>query len=234
MAGLQAAAGIVPYLQFGEMQWWYFPSSQLTGVAVSMPFYDSYTTSQFEATYRTPMAVIADEYADPSQFPNEVALLSALLGQHAASIRTALRSQYPNCRLEVLYPVDTNATPDSDPIPSGESVHVPSVDELVNYPSSEWTPQNYNSLKTESFTYTYSRNLNECMQSIEFSGQKGFPSDARSHLIGISDSTSPWVREVDLARSQRMESIVLFALDQFCLIGYPVPNLAQVASRRQG
>jgi hypothetical protein len=232
MAGLQAAAGVVPYLQFGEVQWWYFPSSQLTGVAVSMPFYDSYTTSQFEAAYRTSMAVIANEYADPSQFPNEVTLLSTLLGQQTASIRTALRSQYPSCRLEVLYPVDTNTTPDTNPIPTGESVHSPSLDELVNYPSSEWTPQNYNSLKTESFTYTYGRNLNDSLQAMEVSAQKGFPDGSRSHLIGISDATAAWVREVDLARSQGLESIVLFALDQFCLIGYPPPVLPQVRSLR--
>jgi hypothetical protein len=233
MAGLQKAAGVVPYLQFGEVQWWYFPSSQLTGIAVSMPFYDSYTTSQFEATYGTSMAIIADEYADPSQFPNEVTLLSTLLGQQTASIRAAVRSQYPDCRLEVLYPVDTNTTPDSNPIPSGEAVHAPSLDELVNYPSSEWTPQNYNSLKTESFTYTYGRNLNESLQAMEFSAQKGFADGSRSHLIGISDNTAPWVREVDLARSQGMESIVLFALDQFCLIGYPAPSLPQGRSLRQ-
>ena len=233
MAGLQAAAGVVPYLQFGEVQWWYFPSSQLTGVAVSMPFYDSYTTSQFEATYGTAMAVIADEYADPSQLPNEVTLLSTLLGRHMASIRTALRSQYPDCRMEILYPVDTNSTTNANPIPPGESVHDPSLDELVNYPSSEWTPGNYNSLKTESFTYTYARNLTECLQAMAVSAQKGFPYSSRSHLIGISDATAPWVREVDLARSLGLESIVLFALDQFCLIGYPTPSLPQNRSFRK-
>ena len=26
MAGIQAAAGLQPYLQFGEVQWWYFPN----------------------------------------------------------------------------------------------------------------------------------------------------------------------------------------------------------------
>jgi hypothetical protein len=228
---------MVPYLQFGEVQWWYFKGSQVTelgvpAVTVSMPYYDSYTTSQFEATYGTPMAVITDEYADPSQYPNEVALLSSLLGQHTASIRTALRGQYPNCRLEILYPVDTNTTPDGNPIPAGESVHSPSLDELINYPSSEWTPENYDSLKTESFTYTYGRNLNQSLMAIETSAKKGFPSQSRSHLIGISDSTAPWIRELDLARTQGLESIVLFALDQFCLIGYPPPALTQGRSRR--
>jgi hypothetical protein len=30
-----------------------------------------------------------------------------------------------------------------------------------------------------------------------------------------------------------LASIVLFALDQFCLIGYPVPSLSQSRSLRQ-
>ena len=229
MASLQAAAGVVPYLQFGEVQWWYFQGSQPTGAAdpstgqavpavvVSMPYYDNYTTTQFQTAYGNPMAVIPNQNADPAQYPNEVAFLASLLGQHTAAIRTAVRAQFPNCRLEVLYPVDTNGTP---------------LDKLVNYPSSEWTPQNYNCLKTESFTYTYSRNLNNSLSSIETSAEKGFPDAQRSHLIGISDSSSPWVREVDLARSGGLESVVLFALDQFCLIGYPPPVLRQVRSRR--
>ena len=31
------------------------------------------------------------------------------------------------------------------------------------------------------------------------------------------------MKEVSIARSEGVESIVLFALDQFCLIGYPAP-----------
>jgi hypothetical protein len=30
---------------------------------------------------------------------------------------------------------------------------------------------------------------------------------------------------MNLAQSEGLESVVLFALDQFCLIGYPVPPL---------
>jgi hypothetical protein len=53
--------------------------------------------------------------------------------------------------------------------------------------------------------------------------QLGFPADKASHLIGIGDYTTPWLREVRMAKAQGVESVVLFALDQFCLIGYPAP-----------
>ena len=50
MADVMANAGVQPYLQFGEVQWWYFAATS------GMPFYDSYTTSTFQATYGQPMA----------------------------------------------------------------------------------------------------------------------------------------------------------------------------------
>jgi hypothetical protein len=41
---------------------------------------------------------------------------------------------------------------------------------------------------------------------------------------------APWQKEADLAQAEGAESVVLFALDQFCLIGYDVQ--AQKGSRR--
>lgn len=48
MAQLQANAGMTPYLQFAEVQWWYFPNQ------AGMPFYDTYTQQQFQASYGVP------------------------------------------------------------------------------------------------------------------------------------------------------------------------------------
>ena len=42
--------------------------------------------------------------------------------------------------------------------------------------------------------------------------------------MGIGEYTTPWAREQsDLADGQGLDSVVLFALDQFCLIGYHLP-----------
>jgi hypothetical protein len=38
--------------------------------------------------------------------------------------------------------------------------------------------------------------------------------------VGIGDSTTAWPKEVRNAMGRGMDSIVLFALDQYCLIGY--------------
>jgi hypothetical protein len=67
MADLMAGAGLAPYLQFGEVQWWYFPGPSATAATEpGMPFYDAYTTSTFQSTYGRAMAVIVNQYADPA------------------------------------------------------------------------------------------------------------------------------------------------------------------------
>ena len=208
MAGLQAAAGTRPYLQSGEVQWWYFPN--LAG----MPFYDSYTQQQFQMKYGSAMATILDNSVNPSQYPNEMAFLPALIGSYTAQIRAALQSAYPGCRYEVLYPTDTNDT---------------ELNMVMNYPSGDWTPANLNCLKTESFGFTAACNLDQSAYSIGVSAQKGFPNSARSHLVGIGSAFTAWMKEVDLAQSAGLESIVLFALDQYCLIGYPPPPFGRTS-----
>jgi len=202
MADVMASAGVVPYLQFGEVQWWYFAN------AAGMTFYDAYATSSFQTQYGRPMAVIANQSADPSGYPNECAFLPTLIGQFTKSIMDAVRQVQPGTLFEVLYPPDVNNTP---------------LNQLINYPTSYWTPANLKCLKTENFTYTGNRNIDLAQQSIQLPMSLGFPVSQASHLVGIGDYTTPWQKERRLAIGAGVESVVLFALDQFCLIGYSLP-----------
>jgi hypothetical protein len=106
-----------------------------------------------------------------------------------------------------LYPPDVNET---------------ALNTAANYPSPHWTPANLDCLKTESFTYTLQRNLDRSKQSIGTSKVRGFTKSERSHLVGISDSSTTWLKEARMALGE-VEVVVLFALDQFCLVGYDVP-----------
>jgi hypothetical protein len=78
-------------------------------------------------------------------------------------------------------------------------------------------------LKTENFTFTNQRDMNAAKNSILLPMQFSFPATKASHLIGIGDYSSPWPREVRMSKAEGVESVVLFALDQFCLIGYAAP-----------
>jgi hypothetical protein len=203
MATVMTAAGLTPYLQFGEVQWWYFPDD-----GSGMPFYDAYTTSTFETQYGQPMAVITSNTVDPTTVPQEAAFLPGLIGAFTAQMRSFVRATYPNCRFEVLYPPDVNAFPFTS---------------VINYPTTDWIPANLNCLKTENFTYTAGRDLDQCVTSIDYADIYGFTPSERSHLVGISDPSTAWLKEVRLAEAEGVESVVLFALDQMCLVGYSLP-----------
>jgi hypothetical protein len=203
MAQLMAQGGLVPYMQFGEVQWWYFPYD-----GSGMPFYDAYSTSTFASTYGRPMAVIPNQFADPALYPDEMAFLPQLIGDYTNNIMAFVRAALPQCRFEVLYPTDVNET---------------ALNSAVNYPASAWTPANLDSLKTESFTYTFARNLDLASITVNYGATRAFPRSKASFLVGIGDSHAAWRKEVDMAKAQNLESIVLFALDQYCLIGYETP-----------
>jgi len=198
----------VPYLQFGEVQWWYFPGIGPNATPISMPYYDQYTKDQFLAAHGFPLRFIGDQHVDPANFPEEVAFLPSLIGAFTDDIRAYVLNAYPNCKFEVLYPTDVNDT---------------AWGHLVNYPDAAWTPAKLTNLKTESFGFTFSRDLNKSKYSIGYGQQKGFARNERSFLVGPGDSSTTWQKEARIAKKQNLESIVLFALDQFCLIGYPVP-----------
>ncbi len=202
MATLMKEAGLEPYLQFGEVQWWYFPNG------AGMPYYDTYTRESFRSLYGREMAVIPSNDASPSEHPEEAAFLSSLVGQFTQEIIEYVRQTLPECQFEVLYPTDVNG---------------PAFNRAVNLPVNYWTAETLAGFKTESFLFTHGRNLDKALESIRVPEALGFPVHKRSHLIGISDYTTPWLKEARLARAEGVRTVVLFALDQFCLIGYPAP-----------
>ncbi len=220
MAGLQAGAGMVPFLQFGEVQWWYFANDGAGTSFSGMPFYDARNTAQFLAEYGHSMDVITTNTVNPASYPDEVAFLPVVIGNFTSAIMSYVRGIYSTCRFETLYPTDVNQT---------------AFNQAINYPGT-WTPSLLTVLKTESIGFTLARELDESFQTIRFGASLGFTPSQRSHLVSISDATTPWMKEVRTASGMGFESVVLFALDQFCLIGYPVPlpKSARRSWRRRG
>jgi hypothetical protein len=212
MAGLMATAGLVPYLQFGETQWWYFcppvdpPTNWTPTVNGGMPFYDDYTVATFLSTYSVVIHTFLDPSDSPSAYPNESAFLPGLIGAFVAAIQAFVSTTYSNCRYEVLYPPDTNDSP---------------LMSVMNLPST-WVPTNLNCFKTENFTYTGDFNINAALASILLPKTLDFSVAESAHLIGIGNYQTPWNKERLLSLAN-VGTTVLFALDQFCLIGYPLP-----------
>ena len=211
MAELQNEASVTPYLQFGEVQWWYFPNPS------GMTFYDEYSKTEFVNQFGHAMHVFTSNTDSPAAFPEESAFLQSLIGNFTAAIRAFVKSDYPAAKFEVLYPPDVNDFP---------------LTRVVNYPASDWTPANLEVLKTENFTYTGSRNLNKARESILLPMTNGFPRSRSAHLIGVFNASEPWNWERRLARGQAVESIALWAFDQFSMIGYRLPLSDGIRSSR--
>ena len=96
MATVMTAAGLTPYLQFGEVQWWYFPNvTTISGAVSGMAFYDAYTTSTFQTTYGRAMTVITSNTVAPTTIPQEAAFLPGLIGSFTAQIRAFVHATYP-------------------------------------------------------------------------------------------------------------------------------------------
>jgi len=208
MADILVEAAVVPYLQLGEVQWWYFPGPFAISTGLSLPYYDSYTLETFEDRYGFPMRVIPHQYVDPGDYPEEAEHLPRLIGEFCDELISYVRGFHPNCRYEVLYPTDVNDT---------------AWGRVVNYPEDSWTPAKLSALKTESFSFTFERNLNKSRYSVGFPASKGFTPAQSAYLVGPGDATTTWRKEVKMAFARGVESIVLFALDQFCLMGYALP-----------
>jgi hypothetical protein len=145
---------------------------------------------------------------DPASVPEEAAFLPELIGNFTAQIMAYVSAAFPNCLFEVLYPTDVNSY---------------ALNEVINYPHQEWTAAKLTCLKTESFTYTFGLNLDLAKQTIDVGIALGFPPSQRSHLVGVESAYTAWLKEARMAESRAFESVVLFALDQFCLMGYALP-----------
>jgi len=201
LATLMSGAGQTPFLQFGEVQWWYFPDD-----GSGMPFYDQYTTDTFQATYGRPMQVFTTGDVSPAEYPQEAQFLSGLIGTFTSAVMSFVRQTFPDAKFEVLYPPDTNSAP---------------LNQAVNLPAA-WNAAALDGFKTENFTFTGNRNLDLANSSILMPMAMGFPRNKSSHLVGITGYTTPWQKEALLSLGQNLESVVLFALDQFCLMNCPV------------
>ena len=106
MASIQQTAGLTPYLQFGEVQWWYFPSDGLGTNYSGMPFYDAWNQSTFTALYGHALATITQNDVNPLDYPDEVEYLPTVIGNFTTAIMDYAK--------EHEMPLKVTAEPDED------------------------------------------------------------------------------------------------------------------------
>ena len=114
MANILMAAGMQPYLQFGEVQWWY---SRTTA-----PECRSTTTIQPAHFWRSTALHYCDhhEYARSLDNSSGSRISPGTHRELHGADHGFVRPRFPACRFEVLYPIDVNNTP---------------LNKVINYPS---------------------------------------------------------------------------------------------------
>lgn len=210
MAGLMAAAGLAPRLQFGEVLWWYIVG------ASGMGFYDADTTAAAQASLGRALHTFLTANDDPSiNGYADANFLRARLGSYVAAVQAAVLAQVPSALFEILWPLDVN-----DPT-NCRLLH------YVNLPPA-WQARagsGFDTFLCEGFQYGgIDFNLDEAQTCA------GYPftvlSWDRAHcryLGGWYSAAWPWAREFQAAQRTAVPLIKFWAYDHLCLFGWPLP-----------
>jgi hypothetical protein len=219
IAGMQSAAGLTPWVQYGEFLWWYFAG------ASGMGYYDAETVAA-AATPGTGLGRALYTFLTPNDDPNAVnagadaTFLRDRLRDHVAALVADLRSVYSTVTCEVLWPYDVNYP---TPLATGGG----QLNRFVNLPV-EWQTKSSSGLdrmKVEALAFgTSLRNLNLAREAIGLFPAFGWPLSSLTYLVAAFGSAAPWNRELSLVRAAGITTANLWALDHVCMYNLAVPE----------
>lgn len=217
IAQMQSAAGLPPYVQYGEFLWWYFADPAGSGMA----YYDPETNAAAQTALGRPLHNFLTPADDPSVNSSaDATFLRNRLRDHVAALVADIRSASPNAKCEVLWPYDVN-------YPSVVGSVGGRLNNFVNLPV-EWQQQpssGLDSMKVEALAFASSqRNLDLSNQAIQLFPGFGWPRSALRYLVPVFGSASPWERELALVWAAGLPFANLWALDHVCLFNLDVPE----------
>ena len=191
-----------------------------------MAFYDAYTAAAALTVLGRPLASFWTQDDNPALNPADVAFLAGQLKSHIDAIRTFVLASYPTAKFELLWPYDvcypspysTNALP----YPQGGRLNY-----AANLPAAYLTKSGsgLDQMKMEGLAWgaTY-RNLSLVEQTVQFPYTVGTWSQAYTrYLVPIFNGGCPWQREYLFNVNVSTPYVGLWALDQLCLMGWPLP-----------
>ncbi len=217
IAQLQSAAGLTPFVQYGEFLWWYDAGPG------GMAFYDDETKAAAQAALGRALHVFTTPNDDPSVNGGaDAAFLRNRLRDHVAALIADLRSAYPAARCEVLWPYDVNyPTPVGSPSVGGQ------LNRAINLPVEWQSPATagFETIKVEALAFAATlRDLNLSRQAIGLFQGFGWPLAAVRYLVPVFGIATPWLRELNMVRAAGIPVANLWAFDHICLYNLEVPE----------
>ncbi|MDX2270296.1 MAG: hypothetical protein NW208_19495 [Bryobacter sp.] len=212
VADIQAAAGLTPYLQFGEFLWWFFTNETAQNPAGGMGFYDPETTADAVSTLGRPLYI----FRKPTDAPNtnggaDATFLRNKVRDHIAALRSHVQLSHPTAKFELLYPYDVN-----HPVPAGVHNLGGALNRFVNFPAEYETKSTsgLDSLKMEALDFgAWTRSLDLARTAIEFPLVLGWPKDSVRYLVPVFRGGSAWEKEYLEARGMGIPVVNFWAHD---------------------
>jgi len=221
IADLQAAAGLTPAIQFGEMLWWFFTNYSSSNTAGGMAYYDADTSAAALAELGRPLAL----FRNPTDAPAtpDATFLRNRLRDHAAAIAAHVKSFHSDTKIELLFPYDVN-----HPQPAGIHNLGGQLNRYVNFPA-EWETKStspFDYIKMEALDFgAWSRDLNLAESAMIFPIDLGWPRDSVRYMLPVFTGGYPWNKEYLLALRENVANVNLWAFDHVCLYGLPPQEL---------
>jgi len=224
LAATQAAAGLAPWIQFGEFLWWFFdwyPTPSGNHHA-GMAFYDAYTTAQAAAALGRPLVYFDTINSDPSV--NNYAdanFLRERIKAHIDGLRAAVLAATPATKFELLYPYDVNY-----PVTNSFGIGG-ALNRYVNFPAefAAKATSGLDRLRMEALSFgSQERNFDKIKAAIRFpmTAPNAWTRDSVAWLVAWFNGGCPWQREYLLAGG--IVSLVNFwAFDHLALLSWPLP-----------
>jgi hypothetical protein len=224
LAASQAAAGLAPWIQFGEFLWWYFDwyPAPAGNHHAGMAFYDAYTTAQAQAALGRPLNYFDTINDDPSiNGYADANFLRERIKAHIDALRAAVLAATPATKFELLYPYDVNY-PTTNAFGIGGKLN-----NYVNFPAeyAARATSGLDRLKMEALSFSsQERNLDKIKVAMTFpmTPPNAWTSDSAAWLVAWFNGGCPWTREYLLATG--IVSLANFwAFDHLALLSWPLP-----------
>jgi hypothetical protein len=223
MAASMSAAGLTPWLQFGEVGWWFFPGANPSDTK-GMAFYDPDTGAAALSALGRPLAAFTHPGDDPAvNGYADANFLRERIKTHIDAIRTYVLASVPGAKFELLWPLDVDY-----PSTTARAQLGGRLLRYVNFPI-EYQAQSgsgLDRLKIEGLAFgATERNYDEARQAIAFpvTSPCAWPAAAIAYLVPLFNGGCPWPREYLAAVNAGVPRINLWAWDHLALLSWPVP-----------
>lgn len=223
LAALLAAAGLTtPWVQFGEVGWWFFAG----GSGPSMAYYDAYTTSAASTALGRALA----SFTTPNDSPavNSFAdadFLAAQIQTHIHTIRVAVLVATASTKFELLWPYDVNYKT-AYTSPMGLTGIGGQLNRYVNLPSSYVaTGSDIDRWLFEGLAWgTTYRDMSKALETINFlDTDTSLTTTVVSYLIPWQIGGCPWGNEWLNSNRPALQFLKFWAIDHVILFSWKLP-----------